>query len=98
MYPHMSQVSIVGEENTTVYAFNRKFQGNYFCRTCGVQLYTIPWGPPKHIFDSWSEARKEAVRPNFELRPVRIGVLDDVEWEDLKIERGDEGTEGYTVM
>jgi len=93
----MSQVTIVGEENTSVYAFGRKFQGNYFCKTCGVQLYTVPWGPPKEVFDSFSEARKEFVRPKLELRPIRISVLDDVEWDDLKIERSDEGTEGYTV-
>lgn len=54
-------------------------------------------GPPKAVFDSWPEARREAVRGNFEILPIRVSVLDDVEWDLLKVERTDEGTEGYAV-
>lgn len=54
-------------------------------------------GPPKAVFDSWPEARKKAVRGNFEILPVRVSILNDVEWDHLKVQRTDEGTEGYTV-
>jgi hypothetical protein len=60
-------------------------------------MYMEVHGPPKAVFDTWSEARKEAVRGNFEIVPIRVGVLDGVEWDQLKVERTDEGTEGYTV-
>jgi hypothetical protein len=62
-----------------------------------VPVYMQIHGPPKVIFDSWPEAKREAVRGNFEILPIRIAVLDGVEWDQLKIERTDEGTDGYTV-
>lgn len=77
--------------------FGRKFTGHRFCKICGVQVYMEIYGPPKAVFDSWPEARKQAVKGNFELLPIRIGVLDDVEWEQLKIETTREGTQGYTI-
>jgi hypothetical protein len=79
------------------YLFGRKFTGHHFCKTCGVPVYMQIHGPPKAVFDSWPEVRKEAVRANFEKFPIRISVLNDVEWDRLKVERTDEGTEGYTV-
>ncbi|KAH8602125.1 Mss4-like protein [Bisporella sp. PMI_857] len=97
MYPNQSQVSIVGEENTTDYLFGRKWGGNRFCKTCGVVVYSRLYGPPKEIFDSWSDARKAFARKNFELLPIRVRTLNDVEWDQLEIKRSDEGTEGYTV-
>lgn len=54
-------------------------------------------GPPKAVFDRLPEARRNALRGNFEILPVRVRLLDRVEWEELKVERSDEGTEGYVV-
>jgi hypothetical protein len=97
MYPHQSQVTIDGVENTTEYSFGRKFSGTRFCKICGVCVYTKIHGPPKALVDSWSEARQEMVRQKVEILPIRISVLNDVEWDQLKIERTDEGTEGYVI-
>jgi hypothetical protein len=55
------------------------------------------YGPPKAVFDSWLEARKEAVKGNFELLPVRVAILNNVEWDQLNVTRIDEGTGGYSV-
>jgi hypothetical protein len=77
--------------------FGRKFTGHQFCKICGVQVYMKIYGPPKTVFESWPEARKQAVKGNFELLPIRVGVLNDAEWKQLKIERTHVGTQGYTV-
>jgi len=97
VYPHQSQVTIVSEENCTEYVFGRKFTGHRFCKICGVPVYMKIHGPPKAIFDSWPEARRNAVKGNFEILPLRIHLLNDVEWSRLHVERSDEGTEGYAV-
>lgn len=60
-------------------------------------MYMQIHGPPKAVFDSWSDARREAVRGNLEILPIRVRVLNDVEWDRLKVERTDEGTHGYIV-
>lgn len=54
-------------------------------------------GPPKAIFESLPEARRNALRGNFESLPLRVRLLDDVEWEQVKVARSDEGTSGYSV-
>jgi len=55
------------------------------------------YGPPKHVVDSWSEARKAVYRKNMDIFPVNIRALEHVEWADLTINRSDEGTEGYSL-
>ena len=55
------------------------------------------YGPPKEFFDSWPEAMKAAARENFELLPIRVGVLNNVEYDRLTVRRIDEGTGGYKV-
>jgi hypothetical protein len=97
IYPSISQVTIVDAKNTTSYQFGRKLVEHHFCKTCGVPLYMTVVGPPKEALDSWSEERKEMVKKKSGLCPINIRVLNDVEWDNLAIEKCNEGTEGYTI-
>lgn len=54
-------------------------------------------GPPKDIFDTLPEERKEALKHFYTLMPVNIRVLNDVEWDSLKVQHPNRGTEGYSV-
>jgi len=53
------------------------------------------------VFDSLPPERKERVMAvywkNMALQPLNVRALDDVDLEFLKVERTDEGTEGYTL-
>lgn len=60
-----------------------------------MHVFLNVYGPPKEIVDKLPEAKREFVRKNLQIQPVNIRVLEGVEWEDLKIERSDEGTDGY---
>ncbi|KUJ18306.1 uncharacterized protein LY89DRAFT_717883 [Mollisia scopiformis] len=97
IHPKKSQVTISGGENTTEYLFGRKFTGHCFCKICGVPLFMRLHGPPKELVDTWSEDKQNMVKEKLEIIPIRLAVLDDVNWDELKIERSDEGTEGYVV-
>jgi hypothetical protein len=97
IYPHPSQVTIAGAENTASYQFGRKFVEHHFCKTCGVPLYMKIIGLSKEVLDSWSEEKKEMVKQKLGLCPINIRVLNDVEWDKLTIEKCNEGTEGYSV-
>lgn len=33
-------------------------------------------GPPKEVFDGWSEARKDAFRGSYEIFPLRVRFLE----------------------
>lgn len=81
----------------TEYLFGRKFNGHCFCKICGVNLYMRIHGPPKEVFERLPAARQEALRPQFDLFPVRVQILNGVEMGELKIERSDVGAEGYVV-
>jgi hypothetical protein len=58
------------------------------------------YGPPKEVWDRIPEERRELLKGNFELLPIRVGTLDgleDGEWEESKVERSDVGTDGFVV-
>ncbi|BCS01304.1 GFA family protein [Aspergillus luchuensis] len=97
IYPHRSHVTLHGEENLTEYRFGRGFTGHQFCKICGVQLSMKLHGPPQSVVDSLPLEKQEIVKQKLAIVPIRVAVLDGVEWADLKIERTDEGTEGYVV-
>jgi len=71
------------------------------CKTCGVLVFNNVYGPPISVFDSLPPERKERVMAvywkNMALQPLNVRALDDVDLEFLKVERTDEGTEGYTL-
>ncbi|PYI16695.1 hypothetical protein BO99DRAFT_404942 [Aspergillus violaceofuscus CBS 115571] len=79
------------------YRFGRKFTGHRFCGVCGVQLYMHLYGPPAAVVARLLPEKQELVRRNLEIVPVRVQVLDGVEWEEIHVERSDEGTEGYVL-
>jgi hypothetical protein len=54
-------------------------------------------GPPKDILDTWPEERKEALKRFSTLMPVNVRVLNDVEWDALKIQHPNTGTGGYSI-
>lgn len=54
-------------------------------------------GPPKELVDTWSETRQKMVKEKLEIVPIRVAVLDDLDWDELTIERSDVGTEGYEI-
>lgn len=97
-YPRKAQVSIVGKESETDYLlFGRGFSGSPFCKLCGVHVYTNLYGPPRHLVESWPEARQAIVREKLDIRPLNLRALDGVEWDRLTVNRTDEGTEGYIL-
>ncbi|TDZ37316.1 hypothetical protein C8035_v006979 [Colletotrichum spinosum] len=97
LYPHQSQVTIAGGENTRDYAFGRKFNGAPFCQTCGVHCFGNLYGPPKEIVAKLPEAKQEFVRKQLEVQPLNIRVLDKVDWAEMDIKWSNEGTAGYQL-
>lgn len=97
IYPDRDQVTLVGKENTTTYAFGRKFNEAPFCKTCGVACYGVPIGPPQEFVDKLPEAKKEFVEKQRRIQPLYVRVMDGVEWDDIHVEQSDEGTEGYVL-
>ncbi|OKL64209.1 hypothetical protein UA08_00513 [Talaromyces atroroseus] len=97
IYPDQSEVSIVGDDNMTEYRFARKFTGHRFCKVCGVQVYMKLHGPPKALVDSLPLAKQKIIRQKLSIVPIRIAALDGVEFSLVKIQRSDEGTEGYAI-
>lgn len=65
-------------------------------------MYNNVYGPPASVFDRLPPERKEVVLAaywkNLDLRPLNVRALDDVDIWALKIQREDEGTEGYELV
>ncbi|WYZ44982.1 hypothetical protein EsH8_VIII_000298 [Colletotrichum jinshuiense] len=97
VYPHQSQVILVGKDHTHDYQFGRKFNGSPFCRTCGVHCFGNLYGPPKEIIARLPEAKQDFVRKQLEIQPLNIRVLDGVDWDRIDIKWSNEGTEGYKL-
>ncbi|PYI35840.1 hypothetical protein BP00DRAFT_442251 [Aspergillus indologenus CBS 114.80] len=98
IYPSKSAVAIQDPRNQLrEYRFGRQFTGHRFCGVCGVQLYMHLHGPPAAVVARLSPEKQELVRRNLDVVPVRVPVLDGVEWEAIRVEREDEGTEGYVL-
>ena len=95
LYPTQSYVHITGAENTTMYRFAKGWVGHPFCKTCGVQVYMKVFGP--EVKESWSDEMRTMVAAKCRIVPVRVAVLEGVERGSLKVERSDEGTEGYVI-
>ncbi|KAF3763304.1 hypothetical protein M406DRAFT_73921 [Cryphonectria parasitica EP155] len=97
IYPDKDQVTLVGEDNTTAYAFGRKFNLAPFCKTCGVACYGVPLGPPQELVGKLPEAKQKFVEQQRRIRPLYIRAMNGVEWEEINVERSDEGTDGYVL-
>lgn len=90
-------MTLLGKENANTYAFGRKFNQAPFCRTCGVACYGVPVGPPQEVVDNLPEAKKEFVAKLRRTQPLYVRAMNGVEWDEIHVERSDEGTEGYVV-
>lgn len=97
IYPDQDQVTLIGRENTTTYAFGRKFNQAPFCTTCGVACYGVAVGPPQEVVDKLPEAKKEFVEKLRRVQPLYVRAMGGVEWDEIHVEQSDEGTEGYEV-
>ncbi|ROV88746.1 hypothetical protein VMCG_10077 [Cytospora schulzeri] len=97
IYPDRDQVTILGQDNTTMYAFGRKFNHGHFCSTCGVSCYGVPVGPPQEVVDKLPEDKKAYVEETRRVRQLSVRAMNGVEWDEITINRSDEGTEGYVV-
>ncbi|KAI3396055.1 hypothetical protein diail_472, partial [Diaporthe ilicicola] len=70
IYPDRDQVTLLGKENTTAYAFGRKFNQAPFCKTCGVACYGVPVGPPQEVVDKLPQAKKQFVENLRRIQPL----------------------------
>ncbi|KXJ86424.1 glutathione-dependent formaldehyde-activating enzyme [Microdochium bolleyi] len=99
--PTKEQVAISGRGNTFEYRYGQKFTGLSHCITCGVLVYKTVYGPPITIFDRLpAEMRERALAVyyrNMSLQPLNVRTLDGIDTASLRIERNDEGTEGYEL-
>lgn len=97
IYPHKSHIAFSGTENLTEYSFGSRIASHNFCKHCGVPVSITLHAPPKEVWDSFSDEVKAALENKKDLVPVRIALLEGVEWEQLKVDRQDQGTKGYVV-
>ncbi|KAK2041946.1 glutathione-dependent formaldehyde-activating enzyme [Colletotrichum somersetense] len=97
VYPHQSEVTLDGNDQTRDYKFGRGFNGWPFCRTCGVHCFGNLYGPPKEIIARLPEAKQEFVRKQLEIQPLNIRVLDGVEWDRINIKWSNDGAADYVL-
>jgi hypothetical protein len=101
VYPTKDQVKIHGREHGFEYLPGRKFSGRVYCKTCGVHIFSNIYGPPISVFDKLPLERKENAlklyHKNMQLQPLNVRAINGVDLFNLKINRADEGTEGYKL-
>ncbi|CAN8105440.1 unnamed protein product [Discula destructiva] len=97
IYPDRDQVLLLGKDKTTTYEFGRKFNQTPFCATCGVAVYGVAVGPPQSLVDRLPVEKQRFVEQQRRIQPLYVRAMDGVDWEGLKVERSDEGTEGYSL-
>lgn len=54
-------------------------------------------GPPKTVVENLPAEKQKMVQEMLAIVPLRLSVLDGVEWSDCHIKRSDEGTAGYAM-
>lgn len=89
---------LFGTENTTTYAFGRQFNQTPFCKICGVAIYGVAVGPPTAVVKKLSEEKQKFVEQQRRIQPLYVRAMNGVELDKIKVQRNDEGTEGYTVL
>ena len=87
IYPTPDQVSITNEAGLTSYSFGRKFQTHDFCSTCGVaiRLKKLDVGEER-----WKAEHPtvDYAKEHLNSMPLNLRIFEGVEWEDIKIPRG----------
>ncbi|KAM0809093.1 putative Mss4-like protein [Seiridium cardinale] len=99
VYPSKPQVdfSPSSDSNASTYAPGQGFSGSRFCKHCGVKVFSDLYGPPAELVATWPEARQAMVARKLDIKPLNVRALEGVEWDQLQVQRSDEGTEGYVV-
>ncbi|KAK3373080.1 glutathione-dependent formaldehyde-activating enzyme [Lasiosphaeria ovina] len=101
VYPNKDQVRLYGKEHTFEYQYGRKYIGLVYCKACGVNVYNTVYGPPLSIFDSVPPERKEHVmavyRKNLAVQPLNVRTIENLDLASVRVEKSDEGTEGYVL-
>lgn len=97
IYPDKDQVILAGKENTTTYAFGQKFNQTPFCKICGVACYGVTVGPPQALVDKLPENKQNFVELQRRIQPLYVRAMNGVEWDKIRVERSDEGTDGYGI-
>ena len=62
-----------------------------------MHVYMKLHGPPKTVVDNLPAEKQKMVQEKLAIVPVRLSVLDGIEWPDCHIKRSDEGTAGYAI-
>ncbi|KAK3985102.1 Mss4-like protein [Cladorrhinum sp. PSN332] len=76
IYPTNTQLSIQGSENLTPYTFGHKSWRRWFCKTCGVYLYTDPNELTKEEVAALPEGARSFRDKMAHARPFNLQVLD----------------------
>ncbi|KAK6084989.1 glutathione-dependent formaldehyde-activating enzyme [Seiridium cupressi] len=99
VYPSKPQVetSPSSDSNASTYASGQGFSGSRFCKHCGVKVFSDLYGPPAELVATWPEARQAMVARKLNIKPLNVRALEGVDWDQLQVQRSDEGTEGYVV-
>jgi len=90
LYPPTEDFSVDGAENTTAYIWvERPHLAHKFCKTCGVPVFIEVVLPPKSATADWDPKKLAEVEKDAGGRGVNIRVLNDVEWDKMKIHKYD---------
>jgi hypothetical protein len=64
---------------------------------CRARVCKLSYGPSKEVMEKWPETRQETVREQWDVKPLNIRALDDVDITLLPIKWSEECTEGYLL-
>lgn len=81
----------------TSYTFGNHMAAHKFCKICGVHILIDMLEMKPEVWERLPESVKEILRVKMDQVPVRLAVLEGVEWDALKVVRKTPGTEGYVI-
>lgn len=97
VYARKEQVTVIGREHTKDYICGAGVQGWPFCRVCAVHVFANAYGPPNEIMETWPESRQAEIREQWDVLPLNLRALEDIDLNLFSVERSDEGTDGYVL-
>lgn len=110
IYPSKEFVFIPEESYNKAfeYRYNKGRNAIHHCSSCGVMVFMVIHGPPNlaEILEKLKKENPERYRVakgmtelNLSLQPLNVRTLEGIDWECIRqrVERTDEGTEGYVI-
>ncbi|KAH7633127.1 hypothetical protein B0T09DRAFT_406665 [Sordaria sp. MPI-SDFR-AT-0083] len=110
IYPSKEFVFIPEESYNKAfeYRYNKGRNAIHHCSSCGVMVFMVIHGPPNlaEILEKLKKENPERYRVakgmaelNLSLQPLNVRTLEGIDWECIRqrVERTDEGTEGYVT-